>query len=172
MMHAMGVNTVSGLIHQAFQYILSNYDCFIKGGSGWVLKRIVSLDIQLIKIVKALRGGCRDGTALPRKLISKKCILNIKSPRGECFAYAIAACLKRKDVRCLNFYKQMVSQFTACDNFMPISKIPNFEIKNNVQIYFFKYTNNQLFSLYNSNRSHGKRCNLLLFKKHYYPITN
>lgn len=172
-------NRISYLLNKSYDQIISRFDCFIQYGSGWTLHRILSLDLNIVKIKRTLFGGnmtrnCHQ--TLPKCLKNKKAILNIQSPIGECFAYAIAACIKQiPGVRSpgrAHHYKSVISELKAIYTWMPINKVRYFERINNLRVNVFGWNlhDNKITVLYVTEMTRGVVCNIMLLDGHYFVV--
>ncbi len=74
---------------QSYNKVLKLFDEFVSNGSGWSLRQINRIDIQVAKY-KAMRGGCNENK-LPLQISNKKAILSIKNEINEnkCFLWCI-----------------------------------------------------------------------------------
>ena len=66
--------------------VLENLSTFQRRGSGWVFASIVRLEIHTVNY-KPLRGS--SYIPLPKQLMSKKAIINLKNEDNECFKWAV-----------------------------------------------------------------------------------
>ena len=82
--------TETETFEQSFQNIISDLEEKVQNfenvGSGWRVFEIDRLDIR-VGSYKPLSGGCNH--VLPKTLIFKKALLNIKSPDQKCFLWAV-----------------------------------------------------------------------------------
>jgi len=62
--------------------VLDNFSNFQRRGSGWVFASIVRLEIHTMNY-EPLRGS--SYIPLPKQLMSKKAIINLKNDDNECF---------------------------------------------------------------------------------------
>ena len=65
--------------------ILESFSTYLKNGSGWVLKKVVKLDITLSKF-KPLRGSSH--IPLPKVIEKKKAVISIRNNDDQCFKWA------------------------------------------------------------------------------------
>ena len=174
MIHVLGLNNISDLIKKSFQFILLSFDNFLTEGSGWIFKKIISLDLKIIRIEKTLQGGCKKYITLPKELRFKKALLAIDSPENSCFIYSIAACLKKTTGNANRYrhYTPLVSKLKGYNDWMSISQIANFEYLNNLRVNVYQWKNSKLNFLYKTSNQSGPICNLLLYKRHYFSIRN
>jgi len=72
--------------------ILASLEEFQERDSGWALSRILDLTVNVNKF-NSLHAGCHID--LPRKIMLKKAVVNVKSLDNACFAWAVvASCTK------------------------------------------------------------------------------
>src|SRR5215831_5465064 len=69
---------------------LASLDEFQERDSGWALSRILNLTININKY-NPLHAGCN--IRLPRKIMLKRAIINVKSTDNACFAWSVVAAL-------------------------------------------------------------------------------
>ena len=67
---------------------------YLKNGSGWMLKRVVRLDITLSRL-RPLRGSSR--IKLPKAIAKRKALINMKNEDEECFKWAVTRALNPVD---------------------------------------------------------------------------
>ena len=70
--------------------ILESFSSYLKNGSGWVLKKVVRLDITLSKF-KPMRGS--SYIPLPNAVRNKNAVINVKNKDDECFKWAATRAL-------------------------------------------------------------------------------
>ena len=70
--------------------ILESFSTYLKNGSGWVLKKVVKLDITLSKF-KPLRGSSH--IPLPSAVKNKNAVINMKNKDDQCFKWAVTRAL-------------------------------------------------------------------------------
>ena len=70
--------------------VLKSITKFQKQGSNWRFRSVLSLDLHTVKYVPL--GGVSH-IPLPRFLVAKKTIINIKNEDDECFKWAITRAL-------------------------------------------------------------------------------
>ena len=95
------------------QMAFDRFDQFItvwsEHGSGWQLEEIVNMNIR-VSLVKII---CGSGTVkLPPVLLGKKAVLNIDSPDGQCFQYAVVAALHHTDPCINSTHRNRYSNYT------------------------------------------------------------
>ncbi len=72
-------------LEEAKQKITQSLVLFQKEGSGWVLDEIVHLDLSITQYTP-LKGS--SYIPLPRKLKTKKAIINVKNNDNKCFMWS------------------------------------------------------------------------------------
>ena len=70
--------------------MLEAFATYLKNGSGWVLKRVVRLDITLSRL-RPLRGSSH--IELPKAIAKRKALINMKNEDEECFKWAVTRAL-------------------------------------------------------------------------------
>ncbi len=180
--------------YQLADQIQTHLNIYCNSGSGFVIDKILSLDINISKY-KPIRGS----SYIPTPLFFSKCqaLLNIQNNDQSCFLYCLAAALfpggsssfsttnttsssssyKRK-VR-PKTYRMRFKHFTYNEQDMPmcVANIPKFEKKNNLRINVFGWDGCAVAPLHISRENINKKLiNLLLLsddiKFHYCLITN
>ena len=69
---------------------LASLEEFQESDSGWALSRILNLTLN-INQYNPLHAGCY--VTLPREIMLKKAIVNVKSTDNACFAWSVVAAL-------------------------------------------------------------------------------
>ena len=81
-------------LHEVYERIktkiLESFSTYLKNGSGWVLKKVVRLDITLSKF-KPMKGSSH--IPLPKKMRNKSAIINMKNEDDQCFKWAATRAL-------------------------------------------------------------------------------
>ena len=105
-------------------------------GSSWTLSRILEINFKITKVsnINMLSGHSYIPT--PKKLESKKAILNIKNNDNKCFLYSILAVIKQGEIttnKCraskyLKYMSELV--FDEADMPMKLNDISKFERNN------------------------------------------
>ena len=70
--------------------IIEAFSTYLKNGSGWMLKRVVRLDITISRL-NPLKGSFH--IPLPNKILRSKAVTNMKNNDDECFKWAITRAL-------------------------------------------------------------------------------
>ena len=81
---------LQGVYERVKTKILESFSTYLKNGSGWVLKKVVRLDITLSKF-EPMKGS--SYIPLPKKMKNKGAIINMKNEDEYCFKYSIARSL-------------------------------------------------------------------------------
>ena len=74
--------------------MLESFSTYLKNGSGWILKRIVKLDINVGKN-KPIKGS--SYAPLPNALRNKGALINMQNKDNQCFKWAIIRCINPTD---------------------------------------------------------------------------
>ncbi|XP_039279568.1 uncharacterized protein LOC120350411 [Nilaparvata lugens] len=76
---------------RACDKIHNSLDKYVSHGSGWVVSRIKSLDINFLRF-QPLYGSNSSYIKTPKEIINKRAVINIKNPNdGKCFLWSILA---------------------------------------------------------------------------------
>ena len=106
-----------------------------KEGSGWILDAILHLDLNMAKCTP-LKGS--SYIPLPKKLKTKKAIINVKNTDNKCFMWSILAALHpaAQHVDRKSHYIQFEHEldFSGIEFPVTIDKIGNFESQNNISV--------------------------------------
>ena len=141
--------------------MLSSLVSFFSHGSGWVLKKIICLDIRIVSHLP-IRGS--SYIALPPQLQNVNCLLNIRNREdNNCFLYCYTAAWHYKYGPSLHenvswrlrtspeTYKrsnilahQPIGEFEMP---MGFNQVPKFEMLNKVQVNIFQCRQNALLPL-------------------------
>ena len=70
--------------------MLEAFATYLRNGSGWMLKRVVRLDITLSRL-RPLRGSSH--IELPKVIAKRKALINMKNEDEECFKWAVTRTL-------------------------------------------------------------------------------
>jgi hypothetical protein len=146
---------------------------FLNNGSGWILKRFIKLELH-IGIYKAKYGCYRS---IPKKLINKKAIINIKSNDFKCFLYSLLAFFHpvEKDQTNISNYLKYENDFNLEGIQFPttLEMISKFEKNNNlaINVYSYKqYENDYEILPVKISKSSDKPICLLIYYDHFYLI--
>ncbi|XP_070171567.1 uncharacterized protein [Polyergus mexicanus] len=69
---------------------LASLEEFQERDSGWALSRILNLTVNVNRY-NTMRAGCR--IEIPREIMLKKAVVNVRSTDNACFAWAVVAAL-------------------------------------------------------------------------------
>jgi hypothetical protein len=156
--------------------VAAKFDTFIEQGSGFTLKEILEFRLKVHRFT-ALQGG----SGLPKFIYSKRGCLNIHNVGQLCFIYACLAHLhpEKNNPRLPSSYTRFMHELDTSHLTFPLSLsgVKRFEKQNtHLSINVLGYEKTHFIPLYRTvNRtgvSKDKRINLLLYRKHYYLITN
>lgn len=165
-------------IDSCFAHLLISIDNFIHNGSGWNIKEIVFIDVNIARY-RGFRGGGGKIVELPNRIKNKKAVLNIKCLDKYCFLYCIAAKLypAKNNANRPSKYKKFLKEFNIRNLKFPVgeSEIKIFEKNNNVKIFVYGYEENLkvVYPIYFSkqnDRENFAEVDLLFFKNHYFLI--
>ena len=104
-------------------------------GSGWVFQRVSTLQIHLAKY-KPLKGS--SYFELPKPLMLKKAVVNVKNDDQQCFKWAVLSALfpAGKNAERVKKYAEHESKLNWEGLTFPVTlqQIPKFEQRNNIRI--------------------------------------
>jgi hypothetical protein len=163
-------------IATAFQEIYKAQEEFQREGSGWNLDTIESVEINVGEYVPLMGSSY---IPLPKHLINKKAIINVRNDDQRCFAWSVIAALHPATNhvdRITNYTPYFdVLNFSGIDFPTPLSQISRFENLNNISINVFGY-DKEIFPLIISKKRCESHVNLLLIQHenahHYCLIKN
>ncbi len=181
---AFDYHSIEKKVINSFNTCLSFFDAFVREGSGWFVRKVDKIRINIYKY--SFWGGNKRKNVqiLPKVLRKKKSILDIQSSGNKCFLYCVLAHIYKQGInrnRSYRYKKYIKEIDTTCITFpTKIIHITKFENKNNLTINVFgldkcreKYQAYPIFISTNYDTTNEKKhINLLLFKDHYYLITN
>ena len=76
-------------LHRAMKQIVEHIDTFIPEGSGWMLEKVLSLRLKVVRF-KPFAGGCKS-TKLPGAIAGKQACISFECENNLCFAYSVLA---------------------------------------------------------------------------------
>ena len=76
------------VLEDATEQILDKIDQFQQKGSGWVVRKVLHLDVHISQYLP-LRGS--SYIALPKYIQDKKAVINVKNKDNQCFKWAVLA---------------------------------------------------------------------------------
>lgn len=155
------------LLKQNAKAIESHFDVFVFQGSGFIFDCVLELFLSVVKFYP-LSGGISSGYSLPMNIKKRRAIdSNISYDKDRCF------------LQCINQYyaKQKINADLDISNLSfptSINEIKLFEKRNGLSINVFGYyQKEQRLIVYYHSKNHTKHCiDLLLWKEHYYLITD
>jgi len=142
--------------------ILASLEEFQERDSGWALSRILDLTINVNKF-NPLHAGCNIG--LPRKIMLKRAVVNVKSNDNTCFAWAVVAALHSatKHSERTNEYPHYSTVLNLCGIEFPMTlpQISKFERQNAISVNVFTPEGNSIVPLRLTSDKREKHVNLL-----------
>ena len=158
---------------RAMQTIEERIQNFNQRGSNWRFQRVLSLDIHFTDF-QPLRGS--TFLPLPRKISSKKAVINMKNTDDQCFKWSVVRALNPVDIHPERVSKELKDQserlvWSGLKFPVKLDQIIIFE-KNNPQISINVFGfEGDVYPLRLSKRSEREQINLLLIsdeaKQHY-----
>ena len=169
-------------VRKAYASILQKFAEWLRYGSGWVLEKVIQLQINVGKY-RPLKGSTYF--KLPDHLARKKAIINIQNKDEFCFLWCVLAAIykvKSHPERVNHYAKYFHTLNIAGLTFpLPINQVSKFEKQNQIFVNVYEYTDNNVYPLYVS-KLQDKDCDvrgkvdLLLLsmngKKHYCLIND
>ena len=132
--------------------ILESFSTYLKNGSGWVLKKVVKLDITLSKF-KPLRGSSH--IPLLKVIDNKKAVINMKNKDDFCFKWAVTRALNPVDKNAERISEELREQaeklnWDGIEFPIPCSErvFEKFGKNNNVSILVFGYDEKRVIPLF------------------------
>jgi hypothetical protein len=124
--------------------MLAMLDEFQERDSGWTLSRILNLTLNINKY-NPLHAGC--DIALPREIMLKRAVINVKSKDNACFAWSVVAALyqaERHAERTSSYpHYRTVLNLTNIEFPMSLKNIVKFERLNDVSINVYSVEKNE-----------------------------
>ena len=176
---ARNIDEIITQVREEFDEKIANFESL---GSGYILDECDRLDLR-IGVYNPFSGGCH--VTLPKELISKKAIINIKAKDNKCFLWSICAALFST-----SSHPERISQYIEYEKYfnmkgvsfpVKLTDIDKFE-KNNeslnigVNVYSYDRNNTSISLVYplriSKNYNAENLVNLLLFDDHYFWIKN
>ena len=151
--------------------MLKSFSEYQRSGSGWRLRRVTQLEIHIGEF-KPLRGKKHE--PLPKSIVSKKAIFNMKNDDDECFKWAVTRLLNPVDKKPERISKELKEQskelnWEGSEFPTPINNIKRFEENNNICVNVFSADESlKVYPLRISGKTDPIR--LFLWKNHYSVI--
>jgi hypothetical protein len=173
----LGRDKLKAKLNEAFAKCELHYDHFVRVGSGWTLKEVLSIHLCLMRY-KLFSGACALRT-LPHALMNKRGIIFVQNnEENNCFLLAVISVLlnvKKNKGRLTKKYLNFLAQFPQKFKKYPFTEreILRFEKETHVSINVYGFEK-VIFPHYISEHSQNAdfHVNLLLHENHYYGITN
>ena len=145
-------------------------------GSGWRLQSVEMLEIFITKF-KPLNG--KSYKPLPKTIVKKKAIINMKNNDNQCFKWAVTRALSPVDrdaERITKTLKIQAEKYNWNDIESPtkLKDIHKFEKNNNVNVNVFSFDDEtkKVYTLRLSKSDHKETINLFLYNEHYGVVKN
>ncbi|CAH0555862.1 unnamed protein product [Brassicogethes aeneus] len=155
--------------------ILKELEEFQERDSGWALKKVVNLGVNINKYTPQLGSSYID---LPLQIKKKHACINVKNNDQACFAWAVTSALHpvslEKNSGRLSSYPHYSSvlKLRGIQWPMTMKQIPSFEKQNDVSInvYIFQKEKSKFMTLpsYLTKNKQERHVNLLLIQDKYY----
>lgn len=135
---------------------------FQERDSGWSLTRILNLTVNINKY-KPLSAGCY--IKLPRDILMKKAVVNVKSRDNACFAWAVMAALYPAQAHSdrVSSYPaySTVLNFTGISFPVALDKVKKFEAINNLSINVYGLKGHTVVPIHVTEKKKDRHVNLL-----------
>ncbi|XP_075229548.1 uncharacterized protein LOC142329098 [Lycorma delicatula] len=151
---------------KAYEKINESFERFIQMGSGWVMNKILRLDLSVSEF-DPLYGGNSTYFPIPKALFKKHAVINVQNDDQKCFLWSILAHLFPNSNRYyrVSFYKKFENHLNMKGIHYPVcvKDIDKFEAQNpdiavNVLCYDIKHDDDDKES-FNPNNVYVKRVN-------------
>ncbi|XP_070162998.1 uncharacterized protein [Polyergus mexicanus] len=120
---------------QVVDATLASLEEFQERDSGWALSRIFNLTVNVNRY-NHMRAGCR--VEIPREIMLKKAVVNVRSTDNACFAWAVVAALypvEKHTERSSRYpHYSTVLNLEGVEFPMSLNRITRFERINNISI--------------------------------------
>jgi len=141
---------------------LALLDEFQERDSGWALSRILNLTVNVNRY-NPMRAGCH--ITLPREIMLKHAIINVKSTDNACFAWSVVAALypAESHLNRMSSYPHYMGVLTFDDIEFPMTlkNIGKFERLNNISINVYGIEEQKILPLRLTDNKREKHVNLL-----------
>ncbi|XP_069110136.1 uncharacterized protein [Argopecten irradians] len=136
-------------LNDAFQKMFGSFEEFIRKGSGWVLKRVIKLEIHVANYSPV---GGSSFIPTPTTFARDKAIINITNDDDRCFLWSVLAYLHPSPL-----LPERVSNYTKYENDLdmtgiayptPVSQISKFEKQNKISVNVFGCEEKDIFPMY------------------------
>ena len=170
---------VKDKIKETSNTLISRYDGFVKRGSGLSLKEVKVISMLISKF-PLIHGGCSKVT-LPGYLANSRALIKVNhSTENLCFLYSVASSLLRfskNRTRSAKYHKILPILKAACKSLhfpFKLCDVKQFEKKiPYISINVYGFEKNSLFPYHITKKESTQyHCNLLLYKNHYFAISN
>ena len=127
---------ISDAVDNSIAQCLKAIEDFISKGSGWVVDKVLSSDLNIVKFSPITGASYID---LPPKIKNKKACINVKNDDNECFRWAILSALHPvdKNAERVSKYKQFKNTLDFTGISFPVKadhNIKKFENLNKISI--------------------------------------
>ena len=165
-------------LQRAFRQVISKFDSFVQGGSGWWLKRCEQFELTTSKY-PYFRGGCNAAPKLPESVLKSRSCIAVKTDQSDmCFLYSVAAAvlrLKKNPQRALKRYRAFISDLPQIKKFIQfpvgVPQIRKFEGLAQISVNVYSWAKPSVVPFYITDRKDlSTHVNLFLYENHYYAI--
>lgn len=144
-LQVFAASNIDQLLEEAEEELMKRIDKFEQKGSGWVLHRLLTLDLHIDAFVP-LRASSYIPT--PDYIAAKKAVINLQNEDNGCFQWAYLAATKSNEIRNkphkVRHYRKYVNELNMKGLEMPlkITDIPRFERQNDCSVSVYGYEEN------------------------------
>ena len=89
------IEDIKVIMKEMINEILKNLSEYLKNGSGWYFKEVISLEIHLVEN-KPMKGGTY--IPLPKFIQNKNAMINIQNEDDKCFLWSVLRYLHPKEI--------------------------------------------------------------------------
>lgn len=178
--YALTEEDLEDKLTDALHKIIIQFDTFVKRGSGWTIREVLSANLITSKF-QLYSGGCSKLSLLPPALKRRnKCFLSCKFDDEKCFIYSLVMALNRKSrgrnpSRFSKSDKKILKCLPPCPDYpVTLKDVIKYEASvSNLSINLYGY--DKCFVPYYISPFCKKKklhADLFLHNNHYYAITN
>jgi len=135
---------------------------FQERDSGWALSRILNLTVYINKY-NPMRAGC--SIKLPREVMTKSAVINVRTKDNACFAWAVVAALypAERNAERESSYPHYATVLNFRDIEFPatVNQIKNLELVTDVSINVYSIENEGIAPIRLTEQKRDKHVNLL-----------
>lgn len=131
-------------MQESIRKIVNSFQEYCRNGSMWKLSAVESITVNISRY-QPVRGGSYIPT--PKKIHTKKAVVNVKNNDNKCFVWSVLAALHPVDKHSyrVSQYKQYEKELHVDNMTFPVitSDLKKFEKANNIPIMLYQYDNSK-----------------------------